>query len=82
MSDDDDIAVINGTISLYLEHANGWLPIQSSVVMCHLVEITGGYAPVNYDKGSKALTTIIYRKQWPAIVLGNTFTQGCRRYRF
>lgn len=82
LRDTDCICVINGAIHVYLEDANGWMPLMSARVMNHIVSITGSYAPVNYATAAKPYIEIINRNQWPSIVLGNTFTQGYKRYNF
>jgi hypothetical protein len=48
----------------------------------NIVEVTEGYAPVNYDIAAKPHIEMINRRVWPTVVTGSTFTQGYKRYDF
>mmetsp|Transcript_2713 Transcript_2713/g.7231 ORF Transcript_2713/g.7231 Transcript_2713/m.7231 type:complete len:510 (-) Transcript_2713:16017-17546(-) len=82
LSREDSICVINGAVHIYLMESNGWVPLLSSAAMTYLVDVTGGYAPVNYEIAAKPYIEIINRRRWPTVILGNTFTQGYRRFNF
>lgn len=51
-------------------------------VMSHLVTLNGGYAPVNYDIAAKPSIDMISRRVWYNVYIGDTITQGNKRYTF
>ena len=60
------------------------MPFSTSLVCFHdiLGVFTGGYASVKYNQTAKPYIDIISRGHGPVIVLGNTFTQGYKRYNY
>lgn len=82
LKESNSIVMINGGIYVYLEEAHGWMPLLSAKVMQFIVTQSGGYAPVNYAMAALPYIETITRSTWPSVVLGNTFTQGYKRYNF